>query len=140
MLLGRYFLALYTPDESLNVLSQINDVRGTTAVEGSCRTGEWLRGDQLCTYRGKYHLAWSVPMAPATYWVPAASIHSFLMFSPFFIIKWNMVIQGVFLWLAGPFVAAFITDNLQEQAAIWSVVCLFLFACFFLSHAYLKNP
>lgn len=51
--------------------------------------------------------------------MPGASIHSFLMFAPFFVIKPNMVIQGFFLWLSGPYLAAYITDNLQEQASIW---------------------
>jgi hypothetical protein len=67
----------------------------------------------------------SVPMAPATYWIPAASIHSFLMFAPFFVMKKNMVIQGIFLWLAGPFLASYITPNLMEQASIW---CFFSIA------------
>jgi len=47
------------------------------------------------------------------------------MFGPFFIIKRNMVIQGVFLWLAGPFLASLITPNLMEQASIW---CFFSIA------------
>ena len=33
---------------------------------------EWLRGEELCTYRGTYHLAWSVPMLDNTYWIPGA--------------------------------------------------------------------
>mmetsp|Transcript_21059 Transcript_21059/g.62710 ORF Transcript_21059/g.62710 Transcript_21059/m.62710 type:complete len:302 (+) Transcript_21059:299-1204(+) len=89
------------------------------------RSTEWLRGEELCTIHGKYHLAWSVPMVDVTYWVPGSSIHSFLMFAPFFVIKPNMVIQGFFLWLSGPYLAACITDNLQEQASIW---CFFSIA------------
>lgn len=92
---------------------------------GSCRTQEWLRGEKLCTFKGKYHLAWAVPMYDPTYFSPSAAIHSFLMFAPFFVLKKNMIIQGVFLWLAGPFLASFITDNLQEQASIW---CFFSIA------------
>ena len=30
---------------------------------------EWLRGEELCTISGKYHLAWVIPMADATYYV-----------------------------------------------------------------------
>jgi len=41
------------------------------------------------------------------------------MFVPFFIIKRNMIIQGIFLLTTGPVMAAFITDNLMEQASIW---------------------
>eukprot|EP00049_Salpingoeca_infusionum_P006935 m.113006 g.113006 ORF g.113006 m.113006 type:complete len:323 (-) comp13498_c0_seq1:502-1470(-) len=80
---------------------------------------EWLRGEKLCTFSGKYHLAWSVPMYDPTYWSPGAAIHSFMMFAPFFVLKKDMVIQGVFLWLTGPLLAAYITPNLMEQASIW---------------------
>lgn len=80
---------------------------------------EWLRGEKLCTFSGKYHLAWSVPMGDATYYTPSAAIHSFLMFAPFFVIKSNMVLQGIFLWATGPLLAAYITPNLMEQASIW---------------------
>jgi len=30
-----------------------------------------------------------------------------------------MVIQGVFLWALGPYLASWITPNIQEQASIW---------------------
>lgn len=73
---------------------------------------EWLRGETMCTYKGTYHLAWSVPMLENTYWIPGAQLHSFLMFAPFFVLKKNMVIQGFFLWLTGPFMATYFTDNL----------------------------
>jgi len=88
---------------------------------------EWLRGEKLCTYRGKYHLAWSVPMADPTYVIPGAAIHSFLMFAPFFALyeKKGMVIQGIFLFVFGPYLAGLITPNLMEQASIW---CFFSIA------------
>lgn len=128
MLLARYFLAEWghlIGWENAPLVSDYTDWSQTEPVAGACRTPEWLRGEKLCTYKGNYHLAWSVPMSEATYWVPAASIHSFLMFGPFFILKTNMIIQGVFLWLAGPFAAAMITANLMEQASIW---CFFSIA------------
>jgi len=88
---------------------------------------EWLRGPKLCTYRGNYHLAWSVPMADQTYVIPGAAIHSFLMFAPFFALyeKKGMVIQGIFLFIFGPYLAGLITPNLMEQASIW---CFFSIA------------
>lgn len=88
---------------------------------------EWLRGDKVCTYRGNYHLAWSVPMADPTYVIPGAAIHSFLMFAPFFALyeKKGMVIQGTFLFAFGPYLASLITPNLMEQASIW---CFFSIA------------
>jgi len=88
---------------------------------------EWLRGQKLCTYRGNHHLAWSIPMADATYVIPGAAIHSFLMFAPFFALyeKKGMVIQGIFLFVFGPYLAGLITPNLMEQASIW---CFFSIA------------
>jgi len=116
MLLGRYFIAHL----SNNVISSdFTEFLKADPAPGSCKTTEWLRGEQLCTYKGRYHLAWSVPMYDPTYWSPAAAIHSFLMFGPFFVMKKNMIIQGFFLWLTGPFLASVITPNLQEQASIW---------------------
>jgi Family of unknown function (DUF5765) len=101
------------------ISSDFTDWSGEEPVPGSCRTYEWLRGEKLCTFSGKYHLSWSVPMYDPTYWSPSAAIHSFLMFAPFFVMKKNMIIQGFFLWLAGPFAASYITSNLMEQASIW---------------------
>jgi len=88
---------------------------------------EWLRGDKVCTYRGNYHLAWSLPMADPTYVIPGAAIHSFLMFAPFFALyeKKGMVLQGIFLFAFGPYLAGLITPNLMEQASIW---CFFSIA------------
>lgn len=37
-----------------------------------------------------------MPMYEPTYWSTGSSIHSFLMFVPFFILKKNMIIQGSF--------------------------------------------
>jgi hypothetical protein len=94
---------------------------------GNQPSTEWLRGEKLCTFRGNYHLAWSVPMADPTYVIPGAAIHSFLMFAPFFALyeKKGMVIQGIFLFLFGPALAGWITPNLMEQASIW---CFFSIA------------
>lgn len=94
---------------------------------GDAQSTEWLRGQKLCTFRGNYHLAWSVPMADPTYVIPGAAIHSFLMFAPFFALyeKKGMVLQGVFLFVFGPYLAGLITPNLFEQASIW---CFFSIA------------
>jgi hypothetical protein len=50
-------------------------------VGNALASTEWLRGEKLCTWKGNYHLAWSVPMADPTYNVMGAGIHSFLMFA-----------------------------------------------------------
>ena len=90
---------------------------------------EWLRGEKLCTFKTQsmIHLGWSVPMADPTYNIMGAGIHSFLMFAPFFAMyeKKGMILQGLVLYLTGPFAAAMISKNLMEQASIW---CFFSIA------------
>lgn len=103
MLFGRYLIANW---DQYSTLDYTNNTYAST---------EWLRGEKLCTFRGNYHLAWSVPMvargvadtpppltrcysgqADPTYVIPGAAIHSFCMFAPFFALyeKKGMVVQG----------------------------------------------
>jgi len=100
------------------VLTEITDMP-RQHFDDEIKSTEWLRGESVCTFKGKFHLAWSVPLADTTYYIPGVSLHAFLMFMPFFAIKPEMIILGVFLWATGPFLAAYITDNLMEQASIW---------------------
>jgi hypothetical protein len=97
---------------------------------------EWMRGHKICTFRGNYHLAWSVPMADPTYFIPGTAIHSFLMFAPYVALyeKKYQVVQGIFLFVFGPYTASLITSNLMEQGSIWcffsvaQIAILLLFA------------
>jgi hypothetical protein len=45
-------------------VSDINDVLKPLAANATIvpKETEWLKGNELCTYRGVKHLAWSVPM------------------------------------------------------------------------------
>lgn len=123
MLFARYFFS-GSAEEHFPEVQDIDAATGqsTSAVKVST---EWLRGETLCTVSGKYHLAWIVPMSDVSYYTPSAAIHSFLMFAPFFVLRSNMIIQGVVLWATGPALAAYITPNLMEQASIW---CFFSIA------------
>jgi len=102
MLFSRYLLS-YIP--SLNTMDFTNS-----------QSTEWLRGTHVCTFKTKsmWHLGWSVPMADPSYYVPGTAIHSFLMFAPFFALyeKRGMILQGLFLFMFGPVMAALFTDNL----------------------------
>jgi hypothetical protein len=83
-------------------------------------TTEWLRGNQVCTFSGNFHLAWSVPMADASYLSPGVFLHTFMMFAPFVLIEpHRLLLPGLILFLTGPFMATFITDSMYEQASIW---------------------
>jgi len=86
-------------------------------ISPACPSTEWLRANDLCTYIGNYHLAWRAPMRRPSYFIPGPFIHFFLMFVPLPLLGlWK---QGLFLLLTGPVLAAIITPNLHEQAAIW---------------------
>ena len=60
-------------------------------------------------------------MADPSYLVPGAQIHAFMMYAPFVALweKRGMLVQGGFLLLTGPVMAAMISPNLMEQASIW---------------------
>jgi len=123
LLFLRYFLAdkeLFPGLNKMDILELGRDQSTST---------EWLRGTKLCTFKTDkmWHLGWSIPMADPSYYVMGASIHSFLMFAPFFALyeKKGMIIQGCFLFFFGPVLAGYITNNLMEQASIW---CFFSIA------------
>lgn len=46
--------------EGSAISSDYTDWKGIAPAPNSHRTTEWLRGEVLCTYKGKYHLAWYV--------------------------------------------------------------------------------
>ena len=98
------------------------------------KSTEWLRGDSLCTFKTQtmWHLGWSVPLADPSDYVQGAGIHSFLMFAPFFALyeKKGMILQGCFLFLFGPVLASWFSNNLQEQASIWCFFSIAQVRCF----------
>lgn len=114
LLFGRYFLSH---------IPTLNTMDFSVANGNTYKSTEWLRGEKLCTFKEQSmtHLGWSVPMADPSYYVMGAGIHSFLMFAPFLALyeKKGMVIQGIFLFLFGPVMASWFSDNLMEQASIW---------------------
>lgn len=79
---------------------------------------EWIRGNKLCTFKTEsmVHLGWSVPFADPTYNIMGVGLHAFLMFAPFFALyeKRGMALQGIVLYVTGPFMASMITSNLLE--------------------------
>jgi len=126
LLFGRFVIAYLKISIPLLNIGSTMDVSFPSGADTGKST-EWLRGEKLCTFNGKYHLAWSVPMADPTYLVPGAQVHSFMMYAPFFALyeKKGMIVQGLFLLSTGPILAAMITPNLMEQASVW---CFFSIA------------
>jgi hypothetical protein len=94
---------------------------------GHCQIGRPLCGEFLCTVRGEWHLAWLVPtngignsMADNA-WLGRGFLSypltAFLL--PALIGSWRFTL---FSYVAGPFVAALTTSNINEWPAVW---CLF---------------
>merc|ERR1711865_1078550 len=81
-LFGRFVIAHFGWSSKTMMVTNTMDV-GFPAGADTGRSTEWLRGEKLCTFNGKYHLAWSVPMADPSYFMPSAQIHAFMMFAPF---------------------------------------------------------
>lgn len=84
-----------------------------------CASHDWISGNRVCTYLGNHHLAWQLPLRTGTYFWPTNNIHFFMMYAPFLLVNWLSVIPGVLLFLSGPYLSTWITDNLHEQASIW---------------------
>jgi len=89
----------------------------TPADTLTCKNTEWIRGNELCTRMGTHHLSWELPLTHPTYFMPSNNIHFFMMFAPY--VATAQWLPGLVLFLTGPFLSTFITDNLHEQAAIW---------------------
>lgn len=89
---------------------------------------EWMRGNQLCTFktRGMAHLGWSIPMADPSYYVMGASIHAFLMFAPFVALyeQKGLVLQGLVLLLTGPVLSSYLSSNNMEKGNIWGCLSI----------------
>jgi hypothetical protein len=114
-------------------------LRQETGIVGVDST-EWLQCDKLCTYKGNLHLAWAVPMADVSYYMPSSNAHLFFMFVPAMLMYENkrMVITQIIFFITGPLLAAYITSNLMEQASIW---CFFsIFQCALCFYDCVKNP
>ncbi len=60
----------------------IPDVPPTAAAGSACGATEHMCGRRTCSIQGAYHLAWSIQLLPATYYLPTAQLHFFLMFVP----------------------------------------------------------
>ena len=86
---------------------------------------EHLRGPEMCSVRGKYHMAWNFPMADVNYYFPSINMHFFLSFAPFFAHPEDpeMIAKGVILILTGPIMGEYFSGpNKGEAPAIW---CLY---------------
>ncbi len=97
------------------------------AWAASCRIGDSLCGNTLCTVPGEWHIAWKIPynglLLPLEnavgvhFGFPTYMIVAFVL--PLVYGAWRFV---VFHALAGPVLASLLTDSPNEVPAVW---CLF---------------
>ena len=99
---------------------------------------EWVNGNTLCTYYGNIHLAWSIPLADVSYYVPSVNLHMFLFFIPTltFIENPRIIFTTIKSFIAGPLLASYLTNNLHEQASIWCFYSLLILLPDFIKFVY----
>jgi hypothetical protein len=107
-------------------LSEYNGFTKSVLSECPVPETEWVRDTKgpLCTWMGKHHLGWSIPLADVSYMMPGMFIHFFNMHAPL-LCSWDdpkLVVKGILVLLTGPILPSLITDKLGEQPAIW---CLY---------------
>lgn len=103
----------------------------------ACMRNEWMAGDKLCTIDGNVHLAWEVPLLPASYYIPSLFLHCFMMFGPMLLFSApHAWIAAAILFFGGPVLGSYVTTNMCEQPAIWcffsvSQICIITAWMFF---------
>lgn len=87
---------------------------------GSCSVGrEPLCGNQLCSVSGNWHIAWEVPSNGLAWTLLAYFIPAF--FVPILYGAWRCTLYHI---LAGPLLAFFLTDNMNEWPAVWCLMSI----------------
>lgn len=99
----------------------------------SCTPGRPLCGEVLCTVRGSWHLAWTLPYSDifgasdrwlgTNFGFPAYVLAVFVM--PLFYGLWRF---ALFHALIGPIAANLLTKNPNEAPAIWCLVSVLIMA------------
>jgi hypothetical protein len=96
--------------------------------EFMCRIGDTMCGQDVCTYRGNWHLAWRLPLLG---YIPG----NLLYFIPVFIIpimygSWK---GSLYHFTLGPLLANLLTTDRNESPAIWCLFSITLLCGIFLN-------
>jgi hypothetical protein len=102
---------------------------------------EMIRGTNLCTYTGRLHLGWSVPLADNHYFWPSIHMHGFFMYCTLLVNPEDptMIFKGLMMLILGPVLGLYLTPDGGEAGAIWclqSVGHMFIGA---VAHFFLVN-
>lgn len=91
---------------------------------GSCRPGDTLCGDRLCTVTGSWHLAWEVPfnglLVPFEDWLGTGSGFPTYLFAVFALpLAYGAWRFALFHLVVGPLLAGQLSSDPNEIPAIW---------------------
>lgn len=87
-----------------------------------CKLGAMLCGDRLCSVSGNWHIAWEVPYATMGRLFNLFNLYvATALILPFLYGSWR---AGMYSVLAGPFLAMLLTDNPNEQPAVWCLMSI----------------
>ncbi len=84
-----------------------------------CEPGSLLCGQNLCSVYGNWHIAWNIPMNNIFGNAPIYALVALVL--PFLYGSWK---AGLYNALVGPVLAALLTDNPNEQPAIWCLLSI----------------
>ncbi|WP_373635263.1 DUF5765 domain-containing protein [Yoonia sp. SS1-5] len=118
-------LCLVSAAASLSMLYQFE-------AAGLCDDDRMMCARRLCTYMGEWHLAWELPFNGygngfADHWLLWIAEDGFIayqaafFFMPMIYGAWRL---AMYFYLTGPFLVQFLTDNLDEQPAIWCLLSI----------------
>ena len=99
---------------------------------GLCDDGRMMCAQRMCTYMGEWHLAWELPFNGwgngfADHWLLWIAEDGFIayqtafFFMPLIYGAWRL---AVYFYLTGPYLVTYLTDNLDEQPAIWCLLSI----------------
>lgn len=94
---------------------------------GSCVEG--LCGERLCSVSGSWHIAWELPLNLIDYWnfgffqMSGFSYVLVAFLLPILYGSWRFTLYHV---LMGPSIAYFLTDSINEHAAVWCLISIAL--------------
>ena len=84
-------------------------------------SNEMIRGENLCSYTGRLHMGWSVPLADNHYFWPSIHMHGFFMYCTLLVQPEDptMVFKGLMMLILGPVLGLYLTPDGGEAGAIW---------------------
>lgn len=90
-----------------------------------CRIGDTMCGENVCTYRGNWHQAWRLPLL---------AISTQLYSLPVFVIPllYGLWRPSLYHFLLGPMLTKLLSDDPNEQPAIWCLFSIVLLSTIFL--------